>query len=208
MNEIKCPKCGEVFKVDEYGYAAIVKQVRDKEFEKQIKQSEETLKAQLEARIELALAKEKMVISEKDNRIQLLNSRLEEQKRNSELEIKMALQDKEKEISMLNNELILNKKNYELQSNAAIKQHEKELAMKDEVIEQYRDFKLKQSTKMIGESLEKHCELEFEKLRATGFRNAYFGKDNDARSGSKGDYIYKEISDEGIEFISIMFEMF
>lgn len=207
MNEIKCPKCGEVFKVDEYGYAAIVKQVRDKEFEKQIKQSEETLKAQLEARIELALAKEKMVISEKDNRIQLLNSRLEEQKRNSELEIKMALQDKEKEISMLNNELILNKKNYELQSNAAIKQHEKELAMKDEVIEQYRDFKLKQSTKMIGESLEKHCELEFEKLRATGFRNAYFGKDNDARSGSKGDYIYKEISDEGIEFISIMFEM-
>ena len=148
-----------------------------------------------------------MVISEKDNRIQLLNSRLEEQKRNSELEIKMALQDKEKEISMLNNELILNKKNYELQSNAAIKQHEKELAMKDEVIEQYRDFKLKQSTKMIGESLEKHCELEFEKLRATGFRNAYFGKDNDARSGSKGDYIYKEISDEGIEFISIMFEM-
>lgn len=207
MNEIKCPKCGEVFKVDEYGYAAIVKQVRDKEFEKQIKQSEETLKAQLEARIELVLAKEKMVISEKDNRIQLLNSRLEEQKRNSELEIKMALQDKEKEISMLNNELILNKKNYELQSNAAIKQHEKELAMKDEVIEQYRDFKLKQSTKMIGESLEKHCELEFEKLRATGFRNAYFGKDNDARSGSKGDYIYKEISDEGIEFISIMFEM-
>ena len=207
MNEIKCPKCGEVFKVDEYGYAAIVKQVRDKEFEKQIKQSEETLKAQLEARIELALAKEKMVISEKDNRIQLLNSRLEEQKRNSELEIKMALQDKEKEISMLNNELILNKKNYELQSNAAIKQHEKELAMKDEVIEQYRDFKLKQSTKMIGESLEKHCELEFEKLRATGFRNAYFGKDNDARNGSKGDYIYKEISDEGIEFISIMFEM-
>ncbi len=207
MNEIKCPKCGEVFKVDESGYASIAKQVRDKEFERQIKQSEENLRAQLEARIELALAKEKMAISEKDNRIELLKSKLEEQRKSSELEIKMALQDKEKEISMLNNELILNKKNYELQSNAAIKQHEKELAMKDEVIEQYRDFKLKQSTKMIGESLEKHCELEFEKLRATGFRNAYFGKDNDVRSGSKGDYIYKETSDDGIEFISIMFEM-
>ncbi len=207
MNEIKCPKCGEVFKVDEYGYADIVKQVRDKEFEKQVRQSEENMKAQLEARIELALAKEKMIVSEKENKIQLLTSKLEEQKKSAELEIKMALQDKEKEISMLSSELILNKKNYELQSNAAIKQHEKELAMKDEVIEQYRDFKLKQSTKMIGESLEKHCELEFEKLRATGFRNAYFGKDNDARSGSKGDYIYRETSDDGIEFISIMFEM-
>lgn len=207
MNEIKCPKCGEVFKVDESGYAAIAKQVRDKEFEKQVKQSEETLKAQLEARVELALAKEKMAVSERDNRIELLESRLKEQRKSSELEIKMALQDKEKEINMLNNELLLNKKNYELQSNAVLIQHEKELAMKDEVIEQYRDFKLKQSTKMIGESLEKHCELEFEKLRATGFKNAYFGKDNDARSGSKGDYIYKEASDDGIEFISIMFEM-
>ncbi len=207
MNEIKCPKCGEVFKVDESGYAAIAKQVRDKEFEKQVKQSEETLKAQLEARVELALAKEKMAVSERDNRIELLESRLKEQRKSSELEIKMALQDKEKEINMLNNELLLNKKNYELQSNAMLIQHEKELAMKDEVIEQYRDFKLKQSTKMIGESLEKHCELEFEKLRATGFKNAYFGKDNDARSGSKGDYIYKEASDDGIEFISIMFEM-
>lgn len=207
MNEIKCPKCGEVFKVDESGYAAIAKQVRDKEFEKQVKQSEENLKAQLEAKVELALAKEKMAVSERDNRIELLESRLKEQRKSSELEIKMALQDKEKEINMLNNELLLNKKNYELQSNAVLIQHEKELAMKDEVIEQYRDFKLKQSTKMIGESLEKHCELEFEKLRATGFKNAYFGKDNDARSGSKGDYIYKEASDDGIEFISIMFEM-
>lgn len=207
MNEIKCPKCGEVFKVDESGYAAIAKQVRDKEFEKQVKQSEEILKAQLEAKVELALAKEKMAVSERDNRIEFLESRLKDQRKSSELEIKMALQDKEKEINMLNNELLLNKKNYELQSNAVLIQHEKELAMKDEVIEQYRDFKLKQSTKMIGESLEKHCELEFEKLRATGFKNAYFGKDNDARSGSKGDYIYKEASNDGIEFISIMFEM-
>ena len=207
MNEIKCPKCGEVFQVDEAGYAAIVRQVHDKEFDKQIRQSEESLKAQLRSEIELAVAKERITITEKENEIVLLKSRIDAQKKNSDLEIKIALQDKEKEIDKLNNEIELNRKNYELQSSSLKEQHIKELEMKDEVIEQYRDFKLKQSTKMIGESLEKHCETEFEKLRATGFRNAYFGKDNDAKTGSKGDYIYKEASDDGIEFISIMFEM-
>lgn len=207
MNEIKCPKCGEVFQVDEAGYAAIVRQVHDKEFDKQIRQSEESLKAQQKSAIELAVAKERMRITEKENEIERLKILLDQQKKDSEFEIKIALQDKEKEIDKLNNEIELNRKNYELQSSSLKEQHIKELEMKDEVIEQYRDFKLKQSTKMIGESLEKHCETEFEKLRATGFRNAYFGKDNDAKTGSKGDYIYKEASDDGIEFISIMFEM-
>lgn len=207
MNEIKCPKCGEVFQVDEAGYAAIVRQVHDKEFDKQIRQSEESLKAQQKSAIELAVAKERMTITEKENEIERLKFLLDQQKKDSEFEIKIALQDKEKEIDKLNNEIELNRKNYELQSSSLKEQHIKELEMKDEVIEQYRDFKLRQSTKMIGESLEKHCETEFEKLRATGFRNAYFGKDNDAKTGSKGDYIYKEASDDGIEFISIMFEM-
>ncbi len=207
MNEIKCPKCGEVFQVDEAGYAAIVRQVHDKEFDKQIRQSEESLKAQQISAIELAVAKERMTITEKENEIERLKILLDQQKKDSEFEIKIALQDKEKEIDKLNNEIELNRKNYELQSSSLKEQHIKELEMKDEVIEQYRDFKLRQSTKMIGESLEKHCETEFEKLRATGFRNAYFGKDNDAKTGSKGDYIYKEASDDGIEFISIMFEM-
>lgn len=207
MNEIKCPKCGEVFQVDEAGYAAIVRQVHDKEFDKQIRQSEESLKAQQKSAIELAVAKERMMITEKENEIERLKILLDQQKKDSEFEIKIALQDKEKEIDKLNNEIELNRKNYELQSSSLKEQHIKELEMKDEVIEQYRDFKLRQSTKMIGESLEKHCETEFEKLRATGFRNAYFGKDNDAKTGSKGDYIYKEASDDGIEFISIMFEM-
>lgn len=207
MNEIKCPKCGEVFQVDEAGYAAIVRQVHDKEFDKQIRQSEESLKAQQKSAIELAVAKERMTITEKENEIERLKILLDQQKKDSEFEIKIALQDKEKEIDKLNNEIELNRKNYELQSSSLKEQHIKELEMKDEVIEQYRDFKLRQSTKMIGESLEKHCETEFEKLRATGFRNAYFGKDNDAKTGSKGDYIYKEASDDGIEFISIMFEM-
>ncbi|MCI5569436.1 MAG: DUF2130 domain-containing protein [Candidatus Alectryocaccobium sp.] len=207
MNEIKCPKCGEVFQVDEAGYAAIVRQVHDKEFDKQIRQSEESLKAQQKSAIELAVSKERMTITEKENEIERLKILLDQQKKDSEFEIKIALQDKEKEIDKLNNEIELNRKNYELQSSSLKEQHIKELEMKDEVIEQYRDFKLRQSTKMIGESLEKHCETEFEKLRATGFRNAYFGKDNDAKTGSKGDYIYKEASDDGIEFISIMFEM-
>lgn len=207
MNEIKCPKCGEVFQVDEAGYAAIVRQVHDKEFDKQIRQSEESLKAQQKSAIELAVAKQRMTITEKENEIERLKILLDQQKKDSEFEIKIALQDKEKEIDKLNNEIELNRKNYELQSSSLKEQHIKELEMKDEVIEQYRDFKLRQSTKMIGESLEKHCETEFEKLRATGFRNAYFGKDNDAKTGSKGDYIYKEASDDGIEFISIMFEM-
>lgn len=207
MNEIKCPKCGEVFQVDEAGYAAIVRQVHDKEFDKQIRQSEESLRAQQKSAIELAVAKERMTITEKENEIERLKILLDQQKKDSEFEIKIALQDKEKEIDKLNNEIELNRKNYELQSSSLKEQHIKELEMKDEVIEQYRDFKLRQSTKMIGESLEKHCETEFEKLRATGFRNAYFGKDNDAKTGSKGDYIYKEASDDGIEFISIMFEM-
>ena len=207
MNEIKCPKCGEVFQVDEAGYAAIVRQVHDKEFDKQIRQSEESLKAQQKSAIELAVAKERMTITEKENEIERLKILLDQQKKDSEFEIKIALQDKEKEIDKLNNEIELNRKNYELQSSSLKEQHIKELEMKNEVIEQYRDFKLRQSTKMIGESLEKHCETEFEKLRATGFRNAYFGKDNDAKTGSKGDYIYKEASDDGIEFISIMFEM-
>lgn len=207
MNEIKCPKCGEVFQVDEAGYAAIVRQVHDKEFDKQIRQSEESLKAQQKSAIELAVSKERMTITEKENEIERLKILLDQQKKDSEFEIKIALQDKEKEIDKLNNEIELNRKNYELQSSSLKEQHIKELEMKDEVIEQYRDFKLRQSIKMIGETLEKHCETEFEKLRATGFRNAYFGKDNDAKTGSKGDYIYKEASDDGIEFISIMFEM-
>ena len=130
MNEIKCPKCGEVFQVDEAGYAAIVRQVHDKEFDKQIRQSEESLKAQLRSEIELAVAKERITITEKENEIVLLKSRIDAQKKNSDLEIKIALQDKEKEIDKLNNEIELNRKNYELQSSSLKEQHIKELEMR------------------------------------------------------------------------------
>lgn len=99
------------------------------------------------------------------------------------------------------------KKESELREQTLITQYEEKLKFKDEEIERYKDFKLRQSTKMVGESLEQHCEIEFNKLRMTGFANAYFEKDNDARTGSKGDYIYREADEDGTEFISIMFEM-
>lgn len=221
MQEIKCPKCGEVFQVDESGYAAIVQQVRDKEFEKQVKERENSLLSQQETQIELAVSKKE---KEKDEQIASLKLELEkvnaERKSDAdkaEAEKQLALAQKENEIAQLKNDveakvrdlrndLELAKKDYELQQTNLIEHHKKELELKDEEIAQYKEFKLKQSTKMIGESLEQHCEMEFNKLRATGFRNAYFEKDNDARTGSKGDYIYRE-SVDGIEFISIMFEM-
>ena len=239
MQEIKCPKCGEVFQVDESGYAAIVQQVRDKEFEKQIKQREKSFKAEREAEIKAAVAEsiaqkdteimevkaslrqaeeelkraiekaeseKKLEIANKETEIVKLKGEIESQGKASELEVKTAVQDKEAEINKLRSELELEKKDRELKEQSMKEKHEAELRLKEEEIERYKDFKLRQSTKMIGESLEKHCETEFNKLRATGFRDAYFEKDNDVRKGSKGDYIYREFSD-GVEFISIMFEM-
>lgn len=239
MQEIKCPKCGEVFQVDESGYAAIVQQVRDKEFEKQIKQREKSFKAEREAEIKAAVAEsiaqkdteimevkaslrqaeeelkraiekaeseKKLEIANKETEIVKLKGEIESQGKASELEVKTAVQDKEAEINKLRSELELEKKDRELKEQSMKEKHEAELRLKEEEIERYKDFKLRQSTKMIGESLEKHCETEFNKLRATGFRDAYFEKDNDVRKGSKGDYIYREFSDD-VEFISIMFEM-
>lgn len=228
MKEIKCPKCGEVFQVDESGYAAIVQQVRDREFEKQIKEREASFKAEKDAELKAAVlraqsekssemdrlkeelinarADKKLAVADKDTEIERLKGELETGKKASELAVKIAVQEKDSEILKLKSELELQKRDREINENALVSRYKQELALKDEVIEQYKDFKLRQSTKMIGESLEQHCEMEFNKLRATGFPSAYFEKDNDARTGSKGDYIYRE-SVDGIEFISIMFEM-
>lgn len=240
MQEIKCPKCGEVFQVDESGYAAIVKQVRDKEFEKEILERQNVYQTEKDSAVKIAVTK---IESEKDKEISELRAILKTEKAEKQLEIdKIAsakdkqLAEKELEISRLKGELELNKtstdlavKNavqekettiLELQSQIKLKNNEWELKEKslcekhaDEIkrredeIAYYKDFKARQSTKMIGESLEQHCETEFNKLRATAFQNAYFEKDNDIKTGSKGDYIYREFSDNGVEFISIMFEM-
>ena len=240
MQEIKCPKCGEVFQVDESGYAAIVKQVRDEEFKKEILERQSAYKAERDAAIESAVInaereKDKKIselqvrleaektekqleinrlaankdkqISEKDLEISRLKAQLELNKTNTDLAIMNAVQDKDIKINTLQSELTLKNSEWELKEKSLLDKHADELRLREEQIAYYKDFKAKQSTKMIGESLERHCENEFNKIRATAFQNAYFEKDNDARTGSKGDYIYREYSDTGVEFISIMFEM-
>ena len=317
MSQIKCPNCGTVFQVDESQYHEILQQVRNEEFEKELKEREknsnQVIQSKLEKEFESKLTQKKLEIKElqsdfskkqndkeqeiislkeqlksteqlvkseteksyqeqlnkKDLEISKLNAKLDQilsqnkiNESKTEQEYKLQLQAKENEILALknnisNNEKVLkanlentyqsklNEKNleiqslkqdmdktkienelnvksikqdlqnqieqdkmkYKLQEKSLQEKYDTLLQTKDEQIAYYKDFKLKQSTKMIGESLEQHCEIEFNKLRATGFQNAYFEKDNDARTGSKGDYIYRELDENGIEIISIMFEM-
>ena len=199
MQEIKCPKCGEVFQVDESGYAAILKQVRDSEFSKEVKNIELQFAHDKQSALEvLRLENEKKIsekINEKDIEIANLKNKLETFNKDKELELNKILNEKN-----------LSEKEFQLKEQSLKEQYEDKLRFKDEEIARYKDFKAKLSTKMIGESLEQHCETEFNKLRATGFQSAYFEKDNDIKSGSKGDYIYREYDNE-VEFISIMFEM-
>lgn len=207
MQEIKCPKCGEIFQVEESSYAAIVKQVRDKEFSKEIKTRETQFENEKQNAIQLAKLEVEKEFTE-------LKNKLDSSDKDKELEInkvtsKMQLQLSEKDncIEKLNSEKALTEKNCQLREQSLKDTYEEKLRFKDEEIARYKDFKAKLSTKMVGESLEQHCEIEFNHLRATGFQNAYFEKDNDAKTGSKGDYIYRDKDSEGLEFISIMFEM-
>lgn len=247
MQEIKCPKCGEVFQVDEAGYAAIVKQVRDKEFNRELKERELQFKMAKEDALQVARTKAEkefnQLKAEKDRLVSELNAKLiakdEEQKhivkeaeaekdkviaelsaqitnnenlKNlavSEVETRYTklLAEKKEEIAKLNGDLESANKELEIRVNSIRREYDVIIKNKDEQIEQYRDFKARQSTKMIGESLEVHCSNEFNKVRPIGFPTAYFEKDNDARSGSKGDFIFRDFDDEGNEYISIMFEM-
>ncbi|MCQ2734965.1 MAG: DUF2130 domain-containing protein [Alphaproteobacteria bacterium] len=247
MPEIKCPKCGEIFTVDESGYAAISAQVRDAEFHKELqtrlalfekeKQNElqiaankaqmeneqntaklnqeiTTLKAQI-----ITIGKEKELekaqsLAHLQQEIEHLKSCIATHDKDQELAVVQAVNvkneeivKKEKEINLLENKLNEIHKDNLLQIQGIKENYESQLKSKDAVIEFYKDLKTKMSTKMVGETLEQHCETEFNKLRATGFQNAYFEKDNDAKTGSKGDYIYREKTQDGLEFISIMFEM-
>ena len=211
MQEIKCPKCGELFQIDESGYAAIVKQVRDDEFNKELQQREQAFSAEKQAAVELAVIKtiseKEKEISDKDAENLKLKNELELSKNNSDMAIKTAVQQKDAEILKLKNDLMLAQKERELNERSLNEKFQSELKLRDEEIERYKDFKARQSTKMVGESLEQHCEVEFNKIRHAAFPNAYFEKDNDARTGSKGDFIYRESSSDGVEFLSIMFEM-
>lgn len=146
-------------------------------------------------------------LNERDQQINQLNSKISEIENLKKLEINQALSSKEKELSEKVHQLDLIQKEAEIEKIAVKEKYELELRQKDETINLYRDFKAKQSTKMVGESLEQHCEIEFNKLRTTAFPRASFGKDNDISSGTKGDYIYREFDENGTEILSIMFEM-
>ena len=146
-------------------------------------------------------------ITEREKKITELNAKMQALESDKKLEMIEANSNKEKEIAELKSKLRLQEKETELEKSSIKEKYEIEIKQKDETIAFYKDFKAKQSTKMVGESLEQHCEIEFNQLRMTAFQNAEFGKDNDAKTGSKGDYIYREYDENGTEIISIMFEM-
>ncbi len=225
MQEIRCPNCGEVFQVDESGYEQIAHQIRDKEFSKELDRREKELETKKEQELTLirmqsekmyneSLTKKDTELSEKDQRITELQAKLEASETEKQLAVAQAVEEKNNEISQKSSEIAdlkgeLKSKETEssLNEKSLKEQYEDRLRLKDEQIEYYKDFKARQSTKMIGESLEQHCLTQFNSIRMTAFPNAYFEKDNDARTGSKGDFIYRESSEDGTEFISIMFEM-
>ena len=253
MKELKCPKCGSVFQVDEADYASILSQVKNAEFDAEIhrrlaeiderhkaeqdlaavtteqsfltqlnkkdkeldaKDAEiERLKTQLQnieaqKKSELTLA-----LAEKDQKIAQLNSTIEQGDSKLQLAVmaernkaQEAVQEKDKEIMKLRSDAELEKREAQIHETALLEQHKKELHMKQEQLDYYKDLKTKMSTKMVGETLEQHCSIEYEQYIRPAMPNAYFDKDNDAADGTKGDFIFRD-SEDGTEYISIMFEM-
>lgn len=248
---VKCPNCKEVFKVDESVYTDIVKQVRDQQFNEELKNRLDSAEKEKENAVALAIAKiestlQKQIaekesvlqkqladkdrelsdlklksrealmdeVAKKEERIRQLQSQVESAQVQKQLELAKATSILEKERDQLLNDLrnkdtenALAQKSLSEQFYNKLTYKEEALKLKEEEIERLKDYKQKLSTKMIGETLEQHCENSFNQLRATAFQNAHFEKDNDASKGTKGDYIYKEIDAEGNEIISIMFEM-
>ena len=252
MNEIKCPKCGTVFQIDEQDYESIVKQVRDHTFEEELNERKAQFQRELESAVKLAKADTEKKLLEQVNQLKMANANLETRIQSSEEEKKQAVQltkaavekeytskiseltlsktklendlklkdtenklaveqaisAKDKTIDSLSSELSLKEKEFQLKETSMKESYESKLKDKDEQIAYYKDFKARQSTKMIGESLEQHCSTEFNKLRSL-FKNCYFEKDNDAKTGSKGDFIFRAYADDEhtSEIVSIMFEM-
>ena len=211
MSEIKCPHCGSVFKVDDSGYTEILTQVKNAEFQKELLKRENDLKAiyqsNKEAEISDLKAKYNVSVITLKQQISDLNGKLELKDKDRQLAVNEATQAKENEIIKLKNELDLKEKQFELDKKTLSEGYESELKQKQTEVDYYKELKAKLSTKLVGETLERHCETEFNRIRMAAFPNAYFEKDNDARTGSKGDFIYRESTDDGVYFISIMFEM-
>lgn len=240
MNEIICPHCKKAFKIDESGFADIVKQVRDHQFneelnnrltlaEKEKNSAVELAKANITNSMQEALSNKDKEIAElkansrnelieklakKDNELAEMKSKIENAETVKELAVSKAVKEIERERDTFENEIKTKELEKQNLKNSLEQKFSTELQNKDTIIKykddeiaRVKDMKLKLSTKMLGESLEQHCEIEFNKLRSTAFQNSYFEKDNDSSAGTKGDFIYKETDGEGNEIISIMFEM-
>jgi hypothetical protein len=211
MHEIKCPHCQKAFTVDEAGYADILNQVRNDQFEKEL--HDRLNEAEQRQKTEIALAEAKITeklkeeASRKDAELAKLKAELQATETEKKLAVQEALSKVEKERDKLESELEMAQTKAKLEAKSQKELHETQLKDRDDAIERLKDMKAKLSTKMVGETLEQHCEIEFEKLRQTAFRKAQFGKDNDATSGSKGDYIFRDFDDSNNEVVSIMFEM-
>ena len=226
MAELKCPKCGTTFKVDDTSYADILNQVRNHEFEAELekrleqslrseKQSHQAEIAELKAKFEQASTELKAKLAQNKTEFE---AKLAQSKTEQELAVARATAPIERERDSLKNSLVAAqneaKLNLEtansrakLSEAALITKYESALKLKEEENERLKDLKSKLSTKMVGETLEQHCQTEFNRIRTAAFPHAYFEKDNDARTGSKGDYIFRELDEAGNEIVSIMFEM-
>lgn len=209
--EIKCPKCGTIFTVDESEYATLLEQVRTKEFDASVKKETDRIMRDMKKDAELAAmkaaAENANIVAQKDTYIAELKSKLEHENENLTYKIEKAVSEKEKEIYELKSAIQTSENQYKEAKRLIVSQYEKELEMKDETIAYLKDYRTKLSTKMVGEDLEQHCENKFNEMRMVAFPRAEFGKDNDAKTGSKGDYIYRETAEDGTEILSIMFEM-
>ena len=211
MNEIKCPNCGKVFQVDEAGYASIVSQVRNALFEKEVEDRISSVRRENAAVQEKALAeldaKHKLELAGKDQEILRLKESARAAETEKQLAVQTAVQQKDTEIISLKDKIELEKQAAEIREQSLKDAHKTEVARLEAEVEQYRDFKLRQSTKMIGESLEQHCLTTFNQVRMMAFPRAYFEKDNEVIEGTKGDFVYREETEDGLPLLSILFEM-
>ncbi len=251
MAEIKCPKCGEVFTVDESNYEKILNQVKNEEFEKELSRRLEDVRKQNSLSLEIeknkaknesekeisalkteierlkgvvnnqrleasnTLLNEKQKIQSENDKevsklkeeINRLNNELKLSETNNKLVIQQALNKKEQEIQNLNNKISLDEKEFAIEKQNLQKEHENIIKAKDEQIAFYKDFKARSNVKLLGESLEQHCLNEFNKIRMTAYPNATFEKDNEVVEGTKGDFIFREMLDDKMELLSIMFDM-
>ena len=211
MQQLICPSCGKAFKVDETGYAEILKQVRNSEFEGDLRERLKIAESEKQKAIELAEVKIQSeldkIAASKDSEIQSLKAKVELVEAEQKSVTAEALSRVEKERDKYKFDLEISQQKSELAEKSLKDQFELQIKDRDEAIERLRDMKVQLSTKMVGETLEQHCETEFNAIRATAFPNAYFEKDNDSKSGSKGDFIFRDKDDAGTEIVSIMFEM-